>query len=114
MTLDCAMCAELRRQIARLEQQVDTLTDTLRETSIARTLPPTMPKAERTPDPIAEAIRLVSGTDAALRKHLFGFVKGERAKPEGGDGKLSESELLAQITHWPSPEDEGVPSLATA
>lgn len=109
---DCVMCAELRRQIARLEHQVDTLTDALRETRSAPTLP-TVP-TPRQPDLIAEAIREVSGTDAALRKHLFSFVKRERAKPEGTEGKLSDADILAQITHWPSPEDEGVPAMTHA
>lgn len=104
----CAMCGELRRQIARLEAQTDALQNAL----IARTIPTvttTVALPPRAPDPVADAIRVASGTDAALRKHLFTWVKAERAKPEGD--RPGDDVLCDRILHWAPGAADGVPAI---
>lgn len=106
---ECAMCAELRGERDWMRAQLALLQNSLVERTLAEARPTSLPKKE--PDPVAEAIRTVSGTDAALRKHLFGWVKGERAKPEGE--RLTDDALVARITHW-QPSDEPTVPLRTA
>ncbi len=106
----CELCAERQRQITRLEAQVDTLQAALLDRS-----KPTAPTAlpEKAADPVAEAIRDVSGTDAMLRKHLFTWVKSERAKPV--EERLSPDALADKIRHWESPsETDGLPAMRSA